>query len=251
MRIEPRFCGPPGSGNGGYTAGRVASLIAGSAEVTLRAPPPLATELALEARGEGAVLLAPDGSTVAEGQPREFELSLPEAVGWEEAQAATPHYIGFREHPYPGCFVCGPRRSEASGSGLGLFPGAARTASGQSVVAAPFAPPREFCSPTDSDLRSGAQGRASTLLRPEFIWAALDCPSWFGHAAFVEPVPKILLGRLSVHIERRPRADERCVVVGWGMGQEGRRITCGSALYDANGECLARAKAIWVELKSP
>lgn len=241
MRIAPRFCGPPASGNGGYTAGCVASLIAGPAEITLRAPPPLDTELALEARGDGAVLLAPDGSLVAEGKPTQVELDLPGAVGWQQALDASRHYIGFREHPYPGCFVCGPERVPGSGAGLGLFPGATTTASGRKVAAAPFTPP--------ADLADSAG-----LLRPELVWAALDCPSWFGHAAFVSPVPKILLGRLSVRILRRPHAVgpavEPCVVVGWGLGQDGRRITCGSALYTAAGECLAWGKAVWVELKS-
>ncbi len=241
MRIAPGFCGPSASGNGGYTAGCVASLITGPAEITLRAPPPLDTELSLEARGDGAVLRAPDGSLVAEGKPTQVELELPGPVGWQEALAASQHYLGFREHPYPGCFVCGPERAPGSGPGLGLFPGATTTASGRNVVAAPFVPP--------ADLADEAG-----LLRPEFVWAALDCPSWFGHAAFVHPVPKILLGRLSVCIARCPQAAgptaESCVVVGWGLGQEGRRITCGSALYTAQGDCLAWGKAIWVELKS-
>ena len=241
MRISPRFCGPPSSGNGGYTAGRLAALISGAAEVTLRAPPPLDTELSLEARDGGAVMLAPDGGLIAEGKPLLVDLELPGAVGVAQAQDATQHYIGFGEHPYPGCFVCGPRRAPENGPGLGLFPGATITAAGRRVVAAPFVPPAEFAD-------------AAGKLRPEFVWAALDCPSWFGHAAFVNPVPKILLGRLSVNIERCPMAvgpaAESCVVVGWGLGQEGRRITCGSALYTAEGECLAWGKAVWVELKS-
>ncbi|MFT3928099.1 MAG: hypothetical protein QM778_36560 [Myxococcales bacterium] len=243
MRIGSRFCGPPASGNGGYTAGCVARLIQGPAEVTLRAPPPLDTELTLESRDGGAVLLGPDGGLIAEGKPTTLELVLPASVGWDEARAATAHYVGFREHPYPGCFVCGPRRPAGIAPGLGLYPGAVRSPSGQAVVAAPFRPPADL---------ADDQG----LLKPEFVWAALDCPSWFGHAAYLEHVPKILLGRLAVHIARRPRAEgasavgEACVVMGWSLGQEGRRITCASALYDERGDCLAWGKAVWVELKS-
>ena len=43
--IEKRFCGPPNSGNAGYVCGMLARHITGAAEVTLRAPPPLETEL--------------------------------------------------------------------------------------------------------------------------------------------------------------------------------------------------------------
>ena len=45
--IPERFCGPPGTGNGGYVAGRLASLVASDSgsnptiEVTLRRPIPL------------------------------------------------------------------------------------------------------------------------------------------------------------------------------------------------------------------
>ena len=39
--ISKRYRGPPNSGNGGYVCGRLARHIAGGAEVTLRAPPPL------------------------------------------------------------------------------------------------------------------------------------------------------------------------------------------------------------------
>ena len=48
--IDPRFNGPPGSGNGGYTCGLVAGLLGGPAEVTLRLPPPLGTPLAWRRR---------------------------------------------------------------------------------------------------------------------------------------------------------------------------------------------------------
>ena len=41
IRIERRFRGPPNSGNGGYSAGRLAAFIDGSAAVTLHMPPPL------------------------------------------------------------------------------------------------------------------------------------------------------------------------------------------------------------------
>jgi hypothetical protein len=236
--IAPRFCGPPDCGNGGYTAGCLASLVSGAAEVTLRAPAPLATELVHERRGDGAVLRTGEGTLIAEATPVSFELPLPRPVSFDSARHASEAFVGFHEHPYPACFVCGPRRSAEQGEGLCLFPGAvAQAVSDPPVVAAPFVPARDLCDD---------EGK----LRPEFVWAALDCPSWFGHAAFAERTRPILLGRLAVHIVRRPAVHERCVVLGWGLGQEGRRIACGSALLDADGACLAYARSTWIELKS-
>ncbi len=240
MRIDSRFCGPPNSGNGGYTAGRVASLIRGPAEVDSASSASARDRTGSRGPGRGAVLRGSDGNVIAEGVPHELELDVPVAVSWEQAQHATSHYIGFRDHPLSRLLRvrssprCGARTRSRS------FPGAMRDSAGRSVVAAPFRPPAELAD-------------EAGLLEPEFVWAALDCPSWFGHAAFAANVPKILLGRLAVRITRRPRAGvdgERCVVMGWGLGQQGRRITCGSALYDEQGECLARGKAVWIELKS-
>ena len=48
FEIEERFHGPPRSGNGGYTCGRVAQHMKGIVAARLRAPPPLNTELQLE-----------------------------------------------------------------------------------------------------------------------------------------------------------------------------------------------------------
>lgn len=41
--VAARFCGPTGSGNGGYVAGRLGAFVDtdGPVEVTLREPPPL------------------------------------------------------------------------------------------------------------------------------------------------------------------------------------------------------------------
>ena len=51
--IENRYCGPPDSGHGGYTCGRLANFIHGVAEVTLRRPPPLNKELRVKIQKDG------------------------------------------------------------------------------------------------------------------------------------------------------------------------------------------------------
>ena len=54
LSIPAFFNGPPESGNGGYTCGRVAELVdAEVVEVSLRSPPPLDTALGWCARATG------------------------------------------------------------------------------------------------------------------------------------------------------------------------------------------------------
>ena len=53
--IPSRFCGPLGSGNGGYVCGRIAAYLNGPATVTLRRPPPLEVAMPVERDGEGSV----------------------------------------------------------------------------------------------------------------------------------------------------------------------------------------------------
>ena len=60
LSIDRRFCGPPGSGNGGYTAGRLAALIGDPAEITLRRPPPLEAEMRIERAGSRLLLMHGD-----------------------------------------------------------------------------------------------------------------------------------------------------------------------------------------------
>ena len=63
--IAPRFNGPPRSGHGGYSAGCAAVLVdAPAVVVTLRRPPPLGVELAVERKEGGAALVDGEGVVV-------------------------------------------------------------------------------------------------------------------------------------------------------------------------------------------
>jgi hypothetical protein len=80
--------------------------------------------------------------------------------------------------------------------------------------------------------------------RAELVWAALDCPG-----AFAVGLPgrgEVVLGRLAARIDRVPEAGEACVVVGWPLGEDGRKLYAGTALFTAGGELLARAHATWI-----
>ena len=79
---------------------------------------------------------------------------------------------------------------------------------------------------------------------PELVWAALDCP---GAIAVGFPYRgETLLGRFAVAIERLPAVDERCIVLAWSLGEEGRKLFAGTALYGESNRLLATARATWI-----
>jgi hypothetical protein len=223
--IARRFRGPPASANGGYACGVVAETVEGTAMVTLRVPPPLDHPMTLT--GDGVTgRLSDGGQLVAEARSAALDIEVPDSPSLEAASEAARHYAGFDFHPFEECFVCGPRREP--GDGLRIFPG--RTADG-GPVASPWIP--------DESLR-GDDGAVDR----RHVWAALDCPSYFG----LETLPKALLGRLTARIDRVPEIGEPLVVLGWQLEVDGRKHHAGSALASADGEVLARASATWIEV---
>ena len=228
ITIGARFCGPPDSGNGGYVAGMLAGQSHAPVRVRLRKPPPLNASLVVHTLDNGGLELKRDDEVIAEAQRYQVELQAPAAPAYVDALDASRSYSGFKHHPYPGCFVCGPQR--ARGDGLRLFPG---TWGSDGMVAAPWMPDASLC---------GADGKVCS----EFIWAALDCPGYF---AAVNDGRQLLLGEIAARIDRRVHAAESCVVVGWRLEREGRKHIVGTALYDDDGEPCARALATWIEVR--
>jgi hypothetical protein len=225
--IERRFRGPPTSGNGGYTCGVLSSFVNEPAQVTLRRPPPLDRPLSVVRRGRRAELF--DGNRlVAEAERVELDpLELPRPPTLAEAERAAAAYAGFREHTFPTCFVCGPERED--GDGLRIFAGPLEGRS--PLVAAPWTP-------------APGLGRPDGRVRREFVWAALDCPG-----AFAVGYPgrgETLLGRLALQLESLPQVGERCIVVGWPLGEDGRKVHAATALFRETGEVLAWARATWI-----
>jgi hypothetical protein len=213
MLIPARFNGPPGTGNGGYSAG----LFAGGdrREVTLLRPPPLDTPLSTS---DGHIL-SPDGEVVAVVVPVDGVEDAVPPVGYGDSVAASAGYPGFADHPFPGCYVCGPDRED----GLRIFPGP--TAEG--TTAAPWTVPDG--------------------VSPAVVWAALDCPG--GWAVITEGRPYVL-GRIAAQVRRVPLPGERCVVVGALASAGGRTARVHTTLYGPDGAELARARATWVAVRS-
>ena len=226
VRIERRFRGPPRSGNGGYVCGLLAEHLAGDCVVRLLCPPPLDRDLLLADEDDGVVLL--DGERpIARARPHELHLELPAAVPLEEARLRSRHYRGFEEHAFPGCFVCGPERQP--GDGLRIFAGAGK----DGRVAGTWRP--------DPSL-AGSDGN----VRRRFVWAALDCPS--GWAYLHAGARVAVLGEFAAHIAAPVRAGEEVAVIGWRVGDDGRKHRTASALFTADGTALAWAAATWFDV---
>jgi len=121
LLIPRQFRGPARSANGGYTCGLVAELVdADVVEVTLRQPPPLEIPLAVERNGDGSVRVLHEDALVAEARPASLELEPPAAPSFAEAAERSAQHAGDPDHPFPGCFVCGPGREP--GDALRLAP---------------------------------------------------------------------------------------------------------------------------------
>lgn len=231
IRIASRFCGPPGRANGGCIAGLMAAGRDEAFQVTLRRPIPLETDLRTESAGSVTRLLH-EGRLLAEAEPCELALPVPAAPGHAEAVDATSRYVALRDHPFPECFACGTARRE--GDGLRLFAG---PVDGRALVATPWVPDASVVD-------------AAGLVHPFVLWAALDCPGAYADMLGRPAVPQVL-GRIAAHIAVRPRVGDRLTVIGWPIVRDGPKHHVGTAIIDATGRVLARARATWFEFTSP
>jgi hypothetical protein len=244
LLVPARFCGPPVSGNGGWTCGAMAELVHGhpaehtdpwpAITVTLRRPPPLDTAIPTN-EVDGITTAADDVGPVASAVRSDVALTEVAAVDAATARAAEASYAGWVSHPFTSCFTCGPDRAE--GDGLRIFPGPVDTLEGGLLVAAAWTPhpsTAEDWHTYDDDHR-----RASLPV----TWAALDCPG--GWASELADNPAVL-GRMTARIDTLPVIGEEHVVVGHSRGRQGRKMFTAATLYDSDGRVVATAEHTWI-----
>jgi hypothetical protein len=181
--------------------------------VTLRLPPPLETTLELRHDGERVVLLHGE-ALVAEARPGDPELDAPAAPSYDAVVAVVGPASGWGSDDFRECFSCGTR---AEGDGLAIHP-----------------------RPHDVGVAAAWVARE---VSPEVVWAAIDCSGAYavGGPGRGEPV----LARMTARIDRLPAEGERCVVVGWPLEVDGRKLHAGTALV-ADGDVLAVARQLWI-----
>jgi len=240
LRIDPRYCGPPGAANGGTLAGQLAAELGDEAvrsgvEVTLRAPAPLGRDLDVRVDREEAVLH--DGETeIARARAVALTVEPPAAPDVTRIDAARGRCRAFETHPFPRCFVCGPERPD----GLAIFPGVVGQAGGGPLVAASWRPA--------ADLADGDG------VHPAFLWAALDCPTAFPtleDPAVARALEPMVLGRMACAVQRRPAPGESLRVLAWEVQRSGRKAVAEAALVDDRARTLAVARATWISLARP
>ena len=230
--IGRRFRGPPDSAQGGYACGLVAERVEGScATVSLRWPPPLERPLDIRRRDDSTVELLDGDRLVAEGGPAELRLDLPGPVSPEQAERASAECPWVDRHPFPGCFGCGPERSQDEAVAIAMG-----SVAGSELFAAPWIPLSEF-----ADDNGAVAGR--------FVWAALDCPT---AAPAVSPdTPACVLARLTGRLVAPVRPGQIHTVVAWLVSHDGRKHRGAAAIHGAKGELCAYSEGLWIELRDP
>ncbi|HEX5714220.1 MAG TPA: hypothetical protein VFX85_12990 [Solirubrobacterales bacterium] len=228
--VSSRFNGPQTSGNGGYTSGLLAKRFEGAAEVNLRSPVPLDELLELAEDGQGALRLLQGETLIAEARPApDFEVAVPAPVSPEEARRAAANYRGLEDGLFSHCFVCGRARED----GFDVFAGRVE---GRDLAATPWTPPAWTAD-------------ANGAVQAEFVWAALDCPTYFATHLDGELTLSMLV-RQRARIDAPIVAGQEHVVVAWPISQDGRKRLAGGAVLSASGETLATCDALLIEPRS-
>jgi hypothetical protein len=234
--IPPGCNGPRLSGNGGYVSGVLAERFTkrfggnGTVEITLRAPVPI--DRVMHVVPEGEVLLLHDGETlVCEARAGSVAHLKPPAAptDWRDVQRRGEEGGSPIESDYGHCIVCG--RGRAAGDGL--------------RVLGTSGPPGYSLS---CYLPHSNHADASGHIRREFVWAALDCPGAIAVQDDDDFRPA-LTGRMTARVIEPPRVGERCAVIGWRIGAEGRKLYSGTALYTEQGRLCALGTCTWILLR--
>jgi hypothetical protein len=170
---------------------------------------------------DGRVLLLDGEALVAEAWPTAVTAEPPAPPSLEEAQAAAARHVRFGGENFSECFSCGVRPED----GLCIHAGAVE---GTELHAAPW---------------------TAREVSPEVVWAAIDCSG--AYAVGGPGRGEVVLGRMAAEIRRLPEEGEECVVAAWPLGEDGRKLYAGTALFGAGGELLAVARQTWIQPRIP
>ncbi len=237
LTIPAGFNGPRLSGNGGYVGGLLAKKFdalvhsADAVEITFRAPAPIERPMALKKDGDTLRLL--DGDTlVCEARAGSVDHLKPPPPPRDWADVMHRGEVGGSppDSEFGFCIVCG--RGRAVGDGLRVL-GTSGPQKGYSL---------------SCYLPHANHADEAGRIRPEFVWGTLDCPGAWA-AQDLDDMRPALTGRMTAKIIAPPKVGERCAVVAWKLGEDGRKLFSGQALYTERGRLCAIATCTWIVLK--
>jgi hypothetical protein len=203
----------------------------GAVEITLRAPIPIDTPMRLVR--EAAVMTMRDGDTlICEARAGKVDHLDPPRPPADWSAVMHQDAVGGcgEGSDFQWCLVCG--RSRAVGDGLRVFGSHA----GNGYVPLLLRAARQPCRWRRPRPAAVPLGRRSTVRAP----GPLQDP---------EDLRPALTGRMTAKVLDAPRVGERCAVVGWRIGAEGRKLYSGTALYTESGRLCAIGHCTWIVLK--
>ena len=228
LTIGPEFFGFEGIGHGGYTSGLLAEHLPGSLEVKILQPPPLDTPMQLSTE-DGQLTLTHADLVIARARRKALSMGVPPAPSLALAGQSMAFNRDLVEHPSPTCMTCGPQRD--LGQGLRVFVGPSDDGE---LVAGSWVPHPNF---------ADAEGN----VRTPFVWAALDCPTYWAIRAGYGQQGRMVTGRLTVQTIAPVPTGSPCIVLGWPDQRKGGRLfVSGAAIVTPEGEPLAVAEAVWM-----
>jgi hypothetical protein len=127
--------------------------------------------------------------------------------------------------------VCGPDR--APRDGLRIF--AAEVDGREGVCAAPWIPDQSLADPSDP-----------IHVAPEFVWAALDCPTSVPVIPLLPEDRVVVLGTLAADRRVPLRIGERYVLMSWLEARSEKACTGGAAVLNEEGDVQAVSRGTWV-----
>ena len=154
----------------------------------------------------------------------------PAPTDWDDVLGRAETGGSPEDSDFTWCVVCGRKRDV--GDGLRVF-GTSGPQPGYSL---------------SCYLPHANHADTSGHIRPEFVWGALDCPGAFA-VQDIDDMRPALTGRMTAKVIEPPRVGERCAVVGWKIGEDGRKLYSGTALYTEAGRLCAIGTCTWIVLK--
>ncbi len=236
IRLDRRFQGPTGSGQGGWTAHRLAERVDHPVTMAIKAPVPLETELDVvhDVGNERWLLVDHTGEqarTVMVAEPWEAGFADTEPVSIEEARAARGRFASVvDEHPVPFCFSCGLQHDSMLVQAGPL---------GDDRFATDWTPPA-WAVRGDGTVDEGT------------VWAAVDCTAaWYVGYSRRPRTP--LTVQYAVEVVHPIEPATPYALVGWSGDHssewDGRKRHAASAAFAPDGTCVARSVSFWLSVE--